>query len=298
MISTPRPLLTSLLVVSVLAVSCSGGGSAVSSSPAASPTTNSAPQQSPGTSGGGVTTTSPDSNRSSPSTTLAPPSTTGASPPPEPTDSETRLVTESFDSPGTGTWDPADFEAEAGGSGSVEVQFDAGWMTIDPEGSSEWARAASLASSDTDAELIVSLTSRGSGFGSAFIGLRTDGEWQDAVPYMPHRGLVVEYEFTPGTGGGLTLYELSGGATTILATGIGPELPEAETVWIRFQVVGTTARLRVWHDGSPEPDTWTLESPVILAVDGFLTLALRDDPGAAVSWDDLVLYGDSEAQVG
>ncbi|GEM_PF-5989575 len=283
-----------LLTLALLAASCSGGSTADAALPGSAPT----PTPSSGRdSTEPAPTTAPSTTAPRPSTTETQATTTTGIPP-EPTETDTHLVTESFDSPGTGTWDPTDFEAEAGGSGSVAVQLDAGWMTIDPEGSSEWARAAALGGANTDAELVVSLTSRGSGFGSAFIGMRTDGEWQDAIPYMPHRGLVVEYEFTPGTGGGLTLYELSGGTTTILATATGPELPENDKVWIRFRVAGDTAALRIWPDGSPEPSTWALESAVGLDVDGFLTLALRDDPGAAVSWDDLVLYGDPEGQTG
>ncbi len=296
---SPRSTVTGgLLALAVAAASCSGGGSVTSQA-----NTTQVAAAVPTSAAAGTDSTTESTATSLPpqpttTTSVAPDPPPATEPPPAPTDNDARLVAESFDSPGGGTWDPADFEAEAGGSGSVEVQVDSGWMTIDPEGSSEWARAAALESSDSDAELIVSLTSHGSGFGSAFIGLRTDGEWQDAIPYMPHRGIIVEYEFTPGTGGGLTLYELDGGTTTILATGVGPELPEGDSVWIRFQVVGESARLRIWPTGSPEPSTWSLDSPVALAVDGYLTLALRDDPGAAVSWDDLVLYADPEVLTG
>lgn len=53
----------------------------------------------------------------------------------------------------------------------------------------------------------------------------------------------------------LTLAVKSGGVFTVLATA-PTTLTTADTMMLRFQLVGSTQRMRLWKAGTPEPDAW------------------------------------------
>lgn len=53
----------------------------------------------------------------------------------------------------------------------------------------------------------------------------------------------------------LTLAVKSGGVFTVLATA-ATTLTTADTMMLRFQLIGSTQRMRLWKVGTPEPDAW------------------------------------------
>jgi hypothetical protein len=61
--------------------------------------------------------------------------------------------------------------------------------------------------------------------------------------------------------------------------------------WIRFQVIGSTIRVKAWVVGTPEPSTWAVETTdTFIATSGVIQLTHNYSSGAhAVTVDDLAL---------
>jgi chitodextrinase len=83
------------------------------------------------------------------------------------------------------------------------------------------------------------------------IGLRGSGGWQNG--YRTRNGYFLELTSNSTTA---TIGRNVNGVVTTLATLTNAQTVSTGKQWVRFQVVGSTVRVRTWADGAEEPSTW------------------------------------------
>jgi hypothetical protein len=186
-------------------------------------------------------------------------------------------------------WDDATWSVDAPGEASATAINGVGVMETDLRGTHEWVRATAPDSTHENASLLARITPVRSNEGTVFIGLRGDGEWRDASPYMPQSGVVVEYGYAEIFGGELVLIVLDGPDEQRIGPAIGPILAEGESANIRIEVVDGRARAKAWRDGTPEPVGWHVQADLPSMDGGTVQISYRDGVGQSVAWDELTL---------
>jgi hypothetical protein len=195
-----------------------------------------------------------------------------------------------FDGPSAEDWTAEGWASEAAGEGQAIITTGVGRMVVDPRGTYEWVRAVGASGPFGDLDVEAAVTPRTEELGSIYIGLRGNGNWRGATPYLPSVGLAVEYAFSPGIESELRVYEISDargvedrGAVSV------PPLREGQKGRIRVSLEGGTVRAKIWLDGRPEPDAWTIERMTGAVSAGSIHLSYRDEPGGTLDWDDLIV---------
>ncbi|MGD9750394.1 MAG: hypothetical protein AB7W59_05285 [Acidimicrobiia bacterium] len=196
---------------------------------------------------------------------------------------------ERFEQPAATTWDTRRWDGDAGGAGEVSVREGVGRMVIDPRGTYEWARAVDTAASYEDAEIRAVIAPRTDGIGSVYIGVRGSGAWRPATPYLPARGLVVEYAFAEGLESELRLLEVGDGTIGDVARSAAAPTPVDARSHLVVKVEGTTVRAKVWPAGEQEPSGWALEVDTDVGGSGTVHFSYRDDPDGTLDWDDVFI---------
>ncbi|MEZ5092128.1 lamin tail domain-containing protein [Nocardioides sp.] len=135
----------------------------------------------------------------------------------------------------------------------IELQGGQGHLSIGP-GAGTFARGKLIEpAKQADGTLLASYTwGDGTVLGKLSFWLRAGGGWKNA--------------FRPANGYGVTLRSRSttvllqratnSGLATIGSTSGAQVTTPGVKQWIRFQVVGSTVRVRIWNDGTPEPSGW------------------------------------------
>lgn len=156
----------------------------------------------------------------------------------------------------SGDWRTSEWLAEKLGPNSrIEVADQQGrflFGTANPA----WARATLLGHNTTDTDLTVQFHFENVGpEGQLRFFLRAGGAF--GANGYPATGYAV---IVTNSSGALALEKVSGGLPTTLAGGLWTAVPDLSTYSLRFQVVGTTMRARVWLASDPEPSSWNLEA--------------------------------------
>lgn len=186
-------------------------------------------------------------------------------------------------------WDDTSWRVDAPGEASATTLNGVGVMETDLRGTHEWVRATAPGSTHVNASLLARITPVRSDEGTVFIGLRGDGEWRDASPYLPQSGVVVEYGYAEIFGGELVLIVLDGPDEQRIGPAIGPILADGESANIRIEVIDGRARAKAWRDGTPEPVGWHVQADLPLIDGGTVQISYRDGVGQSVAWDELTL---------
>jgi hypothetical protein len=179
---------------------------------------------------------------------------------PEPT----VTFTEDFSS---GVWRTSEWLAEKLGANSRIEVADAQGRLFFGTANPAWARATLLGHDTTNADLSVQFHFEHIGTeGQLRFFLRANGAFgANGYPNTGYAAIVTN------SSGGLALERVSGGLPTTLAGGSWTGVPDLSIYNLRFQVVGTTVRARVWPSSSAEPSTWNAEvSDVAIAGAGDL----------------------------
>jgi chitodextrinase len=121
------------------------------------------------------------------------------------------------------------------------------------------------------------------------VGLRSSGGWQNA--YRTRTGYFLELTSNSTTA---TIGRNVNGVVTTIATVTNAQTVTTGKQWVRFQVVGSTVRVRIWADGVEEPSTWNWSgTDTSVATAGQLSISLvrsGSNVGAkAFTIDDLAL---------
>lgn len=205
-----------------------------------------------------------------------------------PADADEIVLSDSSSGDGD-TWDEGEWEVDTPGEASARVIGGVGVMETDERGTHEWVRALAENSIHDDATLYATITPIRSDEGTVFVGLRGDGEWRDATPYLPQVGAVVEYSYAAVFEGEIVLTVLDGPDERRVGPVSGPILDDGDSANIRFDVVGDRARVKIWRTGDDEPSGWDLEAEAASTDGGVVQIAYRDGVGQSVAWNELRL---------
>lgn len=292
--------LVAAVVVSSATAGCTTVGNAANEAGAAQQTSAPTAATDPGPSAGTQTGANTSTTTPSPQgpTTSAVSGTTA--PPPRPTttiphtgDADAPPVTTStvqrFEGGDKPTWDSAGWSAEAAGEGKAVVTKGVGRMVVDPRGTYEWVRAIGATGPFDNFGVEAAITPRTEALGSVYIGLRGNGNWNFAAPYLPATGIAIEYAYAPGIESELRLYKVTDAGITDGGAVPVPALAKGTKGHLRVEVSGTTVRAKTWHEGEKEPTGWAIERTLDGPPAGSLHLSYRDEPGGTVDWDDLIV---------
>jgi hypothetical protein len=191
----------------------------------------------------------------------------------------------------SGKWTTGVFGSS--GLGVVDIQSNRGRL-FHGNASNERSRAlASLASSATDAEVLVKSQLSEVGTSTYYIWLRGSGDWVDdgGNAYKPNNG----YGLRLPTG---ELIRVSSGTETVLQTVAFSD----NTVirWVRFRVEGDQLTATVWTDGDSEPAPQFSRTDSVISGPGRLQVTTRRGGGtnaAGVFLDDLTVTDLADASV-
>jgi hypothetical protein len=155
----------------------------------------------------------------------------------------------------SGLWRTSEWLAEKLGSNSrIEVSDDEGRLFFGTSNPA-WARATLLGHDTTDTDLTLQFRFEHEGTeGQLRFFLRASGAF--GANGYPDTGYAATLT---NSSGALALEGVSGGIPTTLAGGSWTGVPDLSIYNLRFQVVGTTVRARVWPSSSAEPSTWNVE---------------------------------------
>lgn len=187
------------------------------------------------------------------------------------------------------TWAATAWDVDVPGEAAATVTDGFGVMATDARGTHEWVRAVAPDSTHRNATLRARITPIRSDEGTVFVGLHGDGEWRDAAPYLPQAGVVVEYSYAETFLGEVVLIVLSGPDELRIGPVPGPILSDGESANIRFEVVGSEARVKVWRVGADEPAGWALEAATSSNDGGVVQIAYRDTVQQSIAWEELAL---------
>lgn len=186
-------------------------------------------------------------------------------------------------------WGATTWEVDVPGEAVATVIDGLGVMATDARGTHEWVRALAPGSTHGDATLRAQVTPIRSDEGTVFVGLRGDGEWRDAAPYLPQTGVVVEYSYAEVFLGEVVLIVLDGPDEHRIGPVSGPILSDGESANIRVDVAEGRARAKVWRVGTDEPSDWALEADIEANDGGVVQISYRDTVEQSVAWDELTL---------
>ncbi len=136
---------------------------------------------------------------------------------------------------------------------AMDVLGGQGRLSVGP-GSGTFARAKLLEpAKQADGTLLASYTwGPGTAPAKLTFWLRASGGWKTAS--APVNGYAVNLA---SSSTGATVTRMSGGASGSLGSTTNAQVTTAGVKqWVRFQVVGSTVRVRFWRDGQAEPSTW------------------------------------------
>jgi hypothetical protein len=133
------------------------------------------------------------------------------------------------------------------------------------------------------------------------VTLRGDGTWSsDVFPGTGYvfvlYGSVLDYVDFISVVAGVETYEGSTSGTGSIAT-----RTHGSKYWVRAETLGSTARVRVWADGAPEPTTWTVaDDGTGTVTSGTLQIAAYNSGFSSTSatLDDITYYEPSSEGIG
>lgn len=119
-----------------------------------------------------------------------------------------------------------------------------------------------------------------------------------------HYRATLEFKHSPAGQLGVRLYKVVGGTTTGLGSGvIFGTYAANERFAIRFQIIGSTLRVKVWRAVDPEPTSWTdtITDTALTAVGAigtrqFLGSANTNTLPVVLPWDDFKTLGTTVAE--
>ncbi len=195
-----------------------------------------------------------------------------------------------FDQPDGSPWSNAWAAEDLAGS-DVDVFGGAGRLTVG-SGSGQFARAK-LTAPDKQADGTL-LTSYRWGATTPLTKLtfwmRAGGGWNNASTPVNGYGVTLASNST-----GVTLSRVANKATANLGSaGNAQVTTPGVKQWIRFQVTGSTVRVRIWRDGTAEPAAWTASfTNTSVTAPGRVYLSAYGSGSAArtVTIDDVALSG-------
>jgi hypothetical protein len=158
-----------------------------------------------------------------------------------------------FDLPDGAAWSNAWTTEDLAGS-AADVLSGMGRLTVGA-GSGQFARAKLVEpDKQADGTLLASYTwGPGTVLAKQTFWLRASGGWKTASSPVNGYGVTVTSRST-----GLTVSRMVNGVAGTLGSAANAQVKTAAVKqWVRFQVTGSTIRVRTWRDGSPEPSTWT-----------------------------------------
>lgn len=186
-------------------------------------------------------------------------------------------------------WAETTWEVDLPGEAAALVIDGLGVMATDARGTHEWVRALAPGSTHDNASLRARVTPIRSDEGTVFVGLRGDGEWRDAAPYLPQTGVAVEYSYAEAFLGEVVLIVLDGPDEHRIGPVSGPILSDGESANIRVDVIEGRAHAKVWRVGTDEPSDWALEADIEANDGGIVQISYRDTVEQSVAWDALTL---------
>jgi hypothetical protein len=150
----------------------------------------------------------------------------------------------------------------AGGSNLIVLGGNAGSLKL-PNAAGGFSGAVAKHPPVSDVDALFHFWYYADNPGASFrVYLRASGDWTDSGE--PRYGYAIDLDKCTAE---TTLYRVINGAATVLATGplwsddgeMACPANDSDTFWMRFSVVGTQIKWRVWMDGTSEPGTWDIE---------------------------------------
>jgi hypothetical protein len=131
--------------------------------------------------------------------------------------------------------------------------------------------------------------------GDIRITLRSSGTWQASTTQRAIDGY--EAFVQAGSGNLIAIASLVSSVSTTLSSTTWPAAPALGTAFkLRFEVVGTTVRLRCWLASGSEPGTWTLTATDANLTAGIGPMLVRSGGTAGTaSVDDITVYNPNVA---
>lgn len=155
----------------------------------------------------------------------------------------------------SGVWRTSEWLAEELGPNSAIVVVGEEGRLFFGTANPAWARATLLGYDTTDTDLTLQFRFENVGTeGQLRFFLRANGAF--GVNGYPDTGYAA---VVTNSSGALAIERVSGGLPTTLASGSWVGVPDLSIYNLRFQVVGTTMRARVWSASSAEPSIWNAE---------------------------------------